>query len=99
MCRAAGTVHSRKRRRVAARPERDVLEKRYRTHSVPRVARSVRRLVAGCAAGCGVGNQAVLTADLNAHSLCTHLKGHERSGNAPVSEPAPIDLLGPCAFR
>ena len=82
------------------------VEKRYRRHSVPRVARSVRRLVAGCAAGCGVGNQAVLLskcqscpADLNAHSLCPHLKGHERSGSAPVSEPAPIDLLGPCAFR
>ena len=55
-----GAVHSRKRRRVATRPEREVLEKRYRTHSVPRVARSVRRLVAGCAAGCGVGNQTVL---------------------------------------
>ena len=56
-------------------------------HSVTRrVARSVRRLVAGCAAGCGVGNQAVLTADLNAHPLCTHLKSHARSGNAPVSE-------------
>ena len=37
-------------------------------HSVTRrVARSVRSLVAGRAAGCGVGNPAVLAADLNAH--------------------------------
>ena len=52
-----------------------MLEKRYRTHSVPRVARSVRRLVAGCAAGCGIlqslssAVEVPAVADTNAHPL------------------------------
>jgi hypothetical protein len=59
-------------------------KREHRTHSGTRVARSVRRLVAGCAAGCGcldsarcaagcsirhLADSAADAADLNAHPL------------------------------
>jgi hypothetical protein len=59
-------------------------KREHRTHSGTRVARSVRRLVAGCAAGCGcldsarcaagcsirhLADSAAEAADLNAHPL------------------------------
>ena len=75
-------------------------------HSVTRcVARSVRRLVAGCAAGCGIlqslssAVEVPAVADLNAHPLSAPIQGHRRSRSASVSELAQIDLLVPCAFR
>ena len=72
------------------------------------VARSVRRLVAGCAAGCGIlqslssAVEVPAVADLNAHPLSApinRIEGHRRSRSAPVIELAQIDLLVPCAFR
>ena len=70
-----------------------------------RVARCERRLVAGCAAGCGIlqsissAVEVPAVADLNAHPLFAPIQGHRRSRSAPVSELAQIDLLVPCAFR
>ena len=50
-----------------------------------RVARCERRLVAGCAAGCGIlqsissAVEVPAVADMNAHPLSAPIKGHRRS--------------------